>query len=82
MKITKTSTETKGKNYEVIEDFGSLGERAGGWEVKLRLVKWGDHAEKYDIRPWRIDEDGNETAGKGLTLSGDELEKLGKIITE
>lgn len=80
----KKSGNTKGTeiSYEVIEECGGLGERENGYEMKLRYMKWNGGDERYDLRAWKIGEDGKERCTKGITLSGEELEILGDIIAK
>ena len=80
MAIKKTSTKNKIK-YEVLEECGTISKR-GDYDLKLRWLAWNGKEPKYDLRPWKIDEDGDEVCGKGITLSGEELEDLGKLIAE
>lgn len=77
----RKSAETKSQEitYKVIEDYGSLGKR-GNYDLRLRLISWNGNEPKYDIRPWKDDPERGEIMGKGVTLSGDELKKLGEIL--
>lgn len=70
----------EGIKYEVIEKCGVISEGKNGWTTELRYVKWGDNDPKYDIRSWVTNEDGTEKCGKGITLTGEQLEALGNII--
>lgn len=79
MTIKKSTKKESEINYEVIEDFGLLGTR-GNYELRLRLVAWNGNEPKYDIRPWKDDPDRGEICGKGITLSGEELEALKDIL--
>ena len=80
------STKSKDIKYDVLEECGELTARSNGDVVKLRYLSWNDRDPKYDIRAWSTDDDGNEKCGKGIGLSGDELEELyniiGKLINE
>lgn len=67
--------------YEVIEKFGQL-DSDSKMPKELRLVKWGDNSPKYDLRPWKVNEDGTESCGKGITLDAEELQSLYDILTE
>lgn len=71
-----------GIKYEVVEKCGVIEERNGGYNLELRYVSWNGAEPKYDIRPWKIKDDDTEVCGKGITLSGEELEKLGEIIVK
>ena len=66
--------------YKVLEECGTISER-GDYKLKLRYMQWNDGPEKYDLRPWTVDEEtGQEKCGKGITLSGEELLELGNLI--
>ena len=80
MAIKKGSNSSGNLTYEVIEKCGVIAQRKGGENLELRYISWNNREPKYDIRAWKIDDDGNETCGKGLTLTGEELEKLGNLI--
>ena len=55
-------------SYEVIEECGTIATN-GNWEMKLRYIKWGNNPPKYDLRYWRIKEDGTEV--NGLSIIGE-----------
>lgn len=65
--------------YDVKEKCGVLGDRGNDWQLELRLVAYGDNEPKYDIRPWKDTETG-EKMGKGITMSGEELEALYEVL--
>ena len=81
MAIHKTTVKANENEIkmEVIEKCGVLGKR-GSSTLELRYVAWNGREAKYDIRPWKEDEEGNETCLKGITLSGEELEALGELL--
>ena len=79
-KTNKSVDETI--KYEVIEKCGIINERNGGYTLELRYARWNDNEPKYEIRTFKEKEDGTEICGKGITLTGEELEELGKIIAE
>ena len=68
-------------NYEVIEDIAVLGQR-GKYTLKLRYVSFNGKDPKYDIRPWGVDDDGNERMAKGISLSGEELQALKDVLNK
>ena len=77
------SYETKKKDelkYEIIEKLGVL-DTDSEYQKELRVVKWGDTI-KYDIRPWKKNEDGTETPLKGITFDSEELYSLYEILQE
>ena len=80
----KTNTKTKATdnfNYEVLEDIADLGKR-GKYTLKLRYVSFNGKDPKYDIRPWGVDDEGNERMAKGISLSGEELQALKDILNK
>ena len=78
----KKSGNTSEIKYEVIEKCGVISEGNGGYNMELRYISWNGKEPKYDIRTWKIKENGEEIMGKGITLTGEQLEKLGEIINE
>ena len=80
MAINKTKKTDEEIKIDVIEKCGVIMERNGGYSLELRYVSWNGKDPKYDIRPWKTNDDGVEICGKGITLTGEELEKLGEII--
>ena len=78
IKSSKGNTKTD-PTYEVHENFGVVGKRTGDWQLELRLISWNGNEPKYDIRPWKDTEDG-EKCGKGITMSGEEMESLFEIL--
>ncbi len=80
MAIRKTAKKETEINYEVVENCGTIAERKGGYALELRYISWNGSDPKYDIRPWKTTDQGEEICGKGITLSGEELESLGGII--
>ena len=80
MAIKKSEKANDGIKYEVLENCGVIAERNGGYNLELRYVSWNGGEGKYDIRPWKTKDDGTEACGKGITLTGEELESLGEII--
>ncbi len=75
---TKKKDELK---YEVIERFGTL-DSDSAMPKELRLISWNGKEPKYDLRGWGVDENGNETMTKGITLDAEELQSLFDILTE
>ena len=69
---------------EIVSEWGTFGSRegsAGGrsrqqTELKLRRVKWYGKNPVWDLRGWT----GNDEAGKGLTLTTDQLKALKALL--
>lgn len=81
MAIRKSTAKAEDrKTYDVIERCGVISEGNNGWRTELRFVSWYGTEGKYDIRSWKEKEDGTEQCGKGVTLTGEQLESLGELI--
>ena len=78
-------------DYTVVQDLGKVTDtkvysnfdrKMHDAEIKLRIVQFGKGDPAYDIRPWFIDEDGDEVMGKGIRLNGDELNALKDFLVK
>ena len=63
--------------YEIVKHIGVLSERGKGWTKELNVISWNGANPKYDIRDWAPD---HEKMGKGISLTGEEIEKLKTIL--
>lgn len=64
-------------SFSIEEHIGVVSQGKGGWQVELNLVSWSGREAKYDIRSWSPD---HQKMGKGITMTKEELQTLGKII--
>ena len=64
--------------YEVKNTLGTLGENS---KYQLRIVSWNGRESKIDVRTW-WEKDGNEMAGKGISLTNEEAKTLVDLLTE
>ena len=66
---------------KIVKHFGDLSDPNETYVKELNLIEWGNNGAKYDLRTWKHNkETGEVTAGKGLTLSSNELKELFKIL--
>ena len=72
---------TKEIKYEVKEKIGTL-DSDSTMPKELRIISWNNGPDKYDIRSWRTDKNGNEVCGKGITCDKEELYSLYEILKE
>ena len=81
MAFRKSSKETQSTQIVVntIERCGVIGRR-GNRSVELRYLQFGEHDPKYDLRIWGTDDEGEERCYKGISISGEELENLQKLL--
>lgn len=82
MAIKKSTSKANEINYNILEECGTVATRKGGYELKLRYLSWNDRDPVYDLRPWKVNDQGEEICGKGITLTGEELESLEGIINK
>lgn len=66
-------------SYEVKEKLGAL-DSDSTMPKELRIISWNGGEEKYDIRGWKTDKDGNEKMTKGICLDREELYSLYEIL--
>ena len=65
--------------YEIFKKLGVLSKAGSGWTKELNLISWNDREPKYDLRDWSAD---GQKMGKGITLSGEELSALRKLLNK
>ena len=71
--MAKKNTEI---TMEIKKEIGKVGDK-----IRLNLISWNGGEPKYDLRNWWTDKEGNLKFGKGITLTAQELEELGKVIS-
>ncbi len=62
--------------YNVVRNIATI-KSWGSTSLELKVVKWGNNPEKYDLRKWEGD-----FPGKGITLTKEDLESLFNVIGE
>ena len=72
---------TKEIKYEIKEKLGVL-DSDSTMPKELRIISWNNGADKYDLRSWRTDKNGNEVCGKGICLDKEELYSLYEILNK
>lgn len=65
--------------YEVKKVIGTL-DSDSTMPKELRIVSWNNGPDKYDLRGWSTDKDGNEKMTKGICLDEEELASLYEIL--
>lgn len=63
--------------FKIVEEIAVI--KLGGnlWRKELNLISWNEQEPRYDIRWWPDD---RSMAGKGITLTQEELYSLGEAI--
>lgn len=64
-------------DYEIVKPLGVISENRSGWKKELNLISWNGREPKYDIRDWSDD---HKKMGKGITLTGEQLAALMKLV--
>lgn len=68
-----------GFSFNVVKDFGVIGDTGGKWQTHLALVSFNDKEPKYDIRQWNED---MSRMGKGVQLNDGQLYDLMCMIED
>ena len=81
MSFSKYTTQKQQKakeepKYKILRHFRKLTNEEGKWNKELNLISWNDGPPKFDIRPWKEDENGERQMMKGITLNEVEAENL------
>lgn len=74
------NTENKSDfTYDVVNDLGTIQESPSevGYDVRVKVIKWGDSEAKLDIRKWNKE---NNKFSKGISISFDAALVLKEII--
>lgn len=75
-------SERKEFEYEIKECIGVLDTEDKTVHKELNLISWNGAKPVYDLRNWKLDDDGNRSPLKGMTLSDVELEVLKTLLNE
>lgn len=65
-------------SFQITEKIGEISVSKTGWTLELNKVSWGGRPAKFDLRSWSPD---HQKMGKGVTLTDEEIKKLGEIIS-
>lgn len=65
----------KAFTYIIEKRFGTVS-KAGALPIELNLISFNGSAARYDLRKWRVKENGEHTMQKGLTMTREELLNL------
>ena len=65
-------------SFQITEKVGEISVSKTGWTLELNKVSWGERPAKFDLRSWSPD---HQKMGKGVTLTDEEIKKLGEIIS-
>ena len=79
----KSKASNNEVKYEVIQHLGKLTDEEGKYIKELNIISWNGNEPKFDLRPWKIDEEtGERKMMKGITLTSEELEALYNILKD
>ena len=65
-------------SFQITEKVGEISVNKTGWTLELNKVSWGGRPAKFDLRSWSPD---HQKMGTGVTLTDEEIKKLGEIIS-
>ncbi len=64
---------------EIKKEIGIISEAQTGWTRQVNMISWNGREAKLDIRDWAPE---REKAGKGITLTKEEVKKLKDLLNE
>lgn len=66
-------------DYTVLKHIGVLswGKK---YSVDFNIMTWNGYPAKYDLRRWKVDEEGNKTPAKGVSLTASEVDILKQLL--
>ena len=62
---------------EVVKEIGILSTSKSNWNREVNIIRWNDGKPKLDIRAWAPE---HERAGKGITLTAEEVAVLKELL--
>lgn len=77
--MPKKETEKGEITSEILREIGTLSTGKSGWNREINIVRWNGGKAKIDIRDWAPD---HQKAGKGLTLTGEEVAVLKELLAD
>jgi len=69
-------------DIQVIMHIAELGQYRDGTTLELNRTQQRNYPERWDLRRWHLDENGNKVPGKGICLNDKEMEELKAILDE
>lgn len=73
----------KGISYEIVDGFDKIFDEKGNTFLALRRISWNGNTDKYDLRRWRNNAQGDEMADKGFTFLTEEgPHELTKVLLD
>ncbi|MBO4926977.1 MAG: hypothetical protein J5379_01840 [Clostridiales bacterium] len=64
---------------EVVKEIGVLSTSKSNWNREVNIIRWNDGKPKLDIRDWAPE---HERAGKGITLTAEEVAVLKELLAD
>ena len=64
---------------EVVKEIGILSTSKSNWNREVNIIRWNDGKPKLDIRDWAPE---HERAGKGITLTAEEVAVLKELLAD
>lgn len=74
--------EGKQFDFEITAHIATLSENKRGGSLELNKTKLPGSPERWDLRRWYRDENGERRMGKGITFSDLEFEELKAILMD
>lgn len=69
-------------NYEVTKHIATISQGDDGSTFELNMIRWKGRAEKYDLRRWERNDDGERVMLRGVSFSQAEYEMLCGLLSK
>lgn len=71
---------TKSISYQIVKTIGTISQN-DTYSKRICYISWNNRPPVFDIRNWRVDENGNEQPLKGVSLKTEELIQLKELLS-
>lgn len=70
----------KEMNHEIIKEIGEISEK-NGYAKAVCVIAWNERPATYDIRNFKVGENGTKHPLKGISLSKEEVISLRELLS-
>ena len=68
------------EKYKITKHIATISQGDDGSTFELNMLRWKGRAEKYDLRRWERNDDGNRVMLRGVSFSQAEYDMLCGIL--
>lgn len=68
------------EKYKITKHIATISQGDDGSTFELNMIRWKGRAEKYDLRRWERNDDGNRVMLRGVSFSQAEFDMLCGVL--